>query len=379
MVNFEFHNPTKIIFGKNTISQIGKEISQHGFKNILLLAGHGSIKKNGVYETVIKSLQENNITVTEVWGIQSNPILSKVNEAIEIAKTKNVDAILAVGGGSVIDSAKSISAGYYLDNIWDAYESKVEIKQALPLFTILTISAAGSEMNKGAVLTNEKEQKKWSLVHPLLFPKLSIIDPSNQTSLPWNQTANGAIDALAHIMEFYFLGKQEETTLALNESLMRTIVKTTDKLKIDPTSYDQRANLAWAATLALNGISGSMLYGDWSSHQIEHAISALYPKVAHGTGLAIVFPAWITYVHQSNSEIFQRWAKNVWDSETVEDAVKKMKAKFTEWNVPISLSQLNIKEEELLKLSEIAFRKGTLGTLKELSQEDILKILKLAL
>lgn len=381
MSDFVFQNPTKIIFGRGKISLIGDEIKNYGYKKVLLLAGGGSIKKNGVYEQTIKSLEATGIGWVESWGVKPNPDLEKTKEIIAFAKEKEVDSILAVGGGSVIDTAKAVAAGFFVENVWSIFEGKTEVKEALPILTILTLSATGSEMNMGAVITKEDERKKWNFKSPLIFPKTSIIDPEVQFTLPWNQTANGAIDAISHIMEFYFLGQKNETALALDESLMRSIIKVTDQLQENPENYDARASLAWAATLALNGISGAMLhYGDWSTHIMEHGVSAFKTDIAHGTGLAILFPAWIAYCKDANPETFKRWAKNVWNADSVEEGVQKMKDKYTEWKTPISLMEIGIKEENLEEIRNITIKRfKKFGALKQLDGEDVLKILNLAL
>jgi len=310
MQNFDFMNPTKLVFGKNTMSRIGEEIKYGGYGKVLMIAGGGSIRKNGVYDQVTESLKASGIEWFEVWDVRSNPVLGKVREMIELAKQAECDAILSVGGGSVIDSGKTVSAGYYMDDIWQAFESQNPVMEALPHYTVLTISATGSEMNMVAVLTNEKEKKKWAILGPALYPKVSIIDPSVQASLPWSQTVNGAVDALSHIMEYYFVGGESETTLALDESLSRTIIRMTDQLRENPDDYESRANLAWAATLAFNGISGvGQGMGDWASHGIEHSLSAVNPDIPHGAGLGVIFPAWIEHCQKQNPAIFKRWAK----------------------------------------------------------------------
>ena len=305
MENFTFFNPTKVIFGRRTIPRIGEEINKKGYNKILLLAGKGSNRENGVYDATVKSLKRAGIEWIECWGVKPNPILSHAEEALELVRKEGLQMVLAIGGGSVIDEAKSIAAGFYLNNIWDAFEENQTINKALPVFSILTLSGTCSEMDPFAVLTNEVEKKKWNIGGDALFPKVSIIDPSVQMSLPWSQTVNGAIDAMSHVMEFYFLGEKEEITIALDEAIMRTIIKCLDMLKDDEKNYQARANIAWSATLALNGISGIALKGgDWSSHRLEHGISALHPDIAHGAGLAVVFPAWIKYTQNENPEQF---------------------------------------------------------------------------
>ncbi|MGB9771172.1 MAG: iron-containing alcohol dehydrogenase [Candidatus Kapaibacteriota bacterium] len=382
MQNFVFHNPTKVIFGKGVITAIGREIKKHNIEKILLLAGGGSIKKNTVYDQVVDSLRANNIEWKELWGVRPNPVLSHANEGIKIIKENNLQGILAVGGGSVIDEAKSIAAGFHLENLWDAFERKVEIANALPIFTVLTISATCSEMDPYAVLTNEAENKKWNIASPLLFPKVSVVDPTVQFTLPWEQTVYGAIDALSHIMEFYFQSNGEEPTTSLDETLILNIFKSVDTLQKDPQNYNARATLAWSAILALNGISGAGLYGgDWACHTIEHGISALHPEVAHGAGLAVIFPAWIKYIHLLNESQFLRWAKIIFNKENVESAVVALKEKYKSWGAPICLRDLNITKDEIPKITEIIYKASEIrpiGVIKNLDYNDIFEILNIA-
>jgi len=251
MINFTFYTPTRVLFGVGRIKEIRSEIKKSNVKKVLLVAGGGSIKKNGVYDTVIASLQEQGIDWVELWGVVPNPVLSKVMEGISLAKESGVDGVLAVGGGSVIDTAKAIASGIYLDDVWASFLGKEKIKQALPLFVVLTISATGSECNGNFVITNEETKQKLGNHSPLVYPKVSIIDPSVQRTLPWNQTANGACDALSHIMESYFSGGGNETTLYVDEALTKAIIDATDKLMLNEDDLEARANLAWAATLAL--------------------------------------------------------------------------------------------------------------------------------
>ena len=380
MDNFTFHNPTRIIFGKNTVGQIGGVVKEAGVQRLLLIAGGGSIKRNGVYEAVSKSLQEAGLFWVEVWGVQPNPVLTKAHEIIALAKEEGVDAVLAVGGGSVVDTAKAVAAGVFLPDIWAAFARQVEVAKALPIFVVLTMSGTGSEMNPLAVLTHEAEVKKWVLRSPKLFPTATIIDPAVQLSLPWQQTVHGAIDALTHVMEFYFLGSQEETTLALDEALMRTIISMTHKLQRNPFDYQARANLAWAASLALNGFSGlGLREGDFASHHIETAMSAVFPEIAHGAGMGVLFPAWILYVQEHNPATFARWARQVWRVGNIAEAVQRMRRTFRGWGAPITLSELGVREADIPAIVAAAQKVGVLGKLKELTREDIVSILLLAM
>lgn len=379
MENFTFWNPTKIIFGKDTIPLIIKEIKKYNYKKILMLAGSGSIKLNGVYEQIINTAKSSNIILIEKWGVRPNPILSHAESALELARKEKVEAILAVGGGSVIDEAKAIAAGFYAQSIWDLYEHIYPISNALPIFTVLTLSGTGSEMNVNAVLTNEKEKKKWFIGSPLLYPKASVIDPSIQMSLPWHQTVNGAIDAITHTQEFYFMGSNQEISLSIDEAIIKTIIKSVDELSQNEKNYDSRANLAWSATIALNGLSGIALPGgDWASHRIEHAISALHPEVAHGAGLAVVMPAWIKYIYKYNEKTFSRWAHSIWKENSIETAIEKMKEKYRSWSAPVSLKELGIQKNEIQDIAKNALLNGNVGNIKSLSIYDIIKILEIA-
>ena len=381
MQNFDFFNPTKLIFGKDTITRIGEEIKLNGHKKVFMIAGGGSIKKNGVYEQVIKSLKDTGIEWVVAWGVRANPVLSKVNEMIEGVKQFGCDSVLSVGGGSVIDSGKSVAAGYYVDNVWKLFESAEPVMEALPHYTVLTISATGTEMNLAAVLTNEVEKKKWAMLGPALYPKVSILDPSVQASLPWNQTVNGAVDALSHIMEYYFVGGLSETTLALNESLSRTIIAMTDRLHDNPGDYESRANLAWAATLAFNGISGAgQGMGDWGVHGIEHSLSALYPDIAHGSGLGVIFPAWISCCSDENPELFKRWAKNIWGADDIKSGIRAMRSKISSWGGSTTLDELGVDENQIGAVAAKTIESGFTGwAVKSMSDNDIRHILNSAM
>jgi len=379
MLNFDFYNPTKLVFGKNTVKRIGKEISSNGYTSVLLVAGGGSIKENGVYDIVVNSLKNNGIKFKEVWGVRANPVISKVNEIIEVAKDFKADCLLAVGGGSVIDSVKAASAGIFVDNVWNLFEMRKPVTKGLPIFTVLTLSATGSEMNCYSVVTNEAEKKKWNIAGTPLHPVVSIVDPTVQFSLPWHQTLNGSLDALSHIMELYFANDTSITTLAVNESLSKTVIEMTDILQKNEKNYNARANLAWAATLALNGISGAgQGGGDWASHGIEHGISAVYPDIAHGAGLGVVFPAWIEYCYDANPSLFERWSKNIWNGASVKEGIENFKSKIKSWNGAVTLRELGVEKNKLDEIADTVMLAGVQGKVKKLKKEDIKNILQLA-
>ncbi len=379
MESFSFHNPTRIHFGAGMIEQLGPELQNAGVRKCLLVAGSGSIRANGVHQQVCDSLRSSQIDWTEAWGVQANPTLEKVRELVALAKTEQVDAVLAVGGGSVIDSAKAAAAGFYLPDIWDAYAGKERVSKALPVFTVLTISATGSEMNGNAVITNTAEKKKWSISSPLLYPRVSIIDPAVQSSLPWRQTVNGALDATAHILEYFFMDERAEATLAIDAALLKTITATTNRLQQDPNDLVARGNLAWSATLALNGISGAGLQGgDWSCHSIEHAFSVLDPRIAHGEGLGVIFPAWIEYVSEKQPERFVYWAQNVYSANSVSHALLRFRDQIETWGSAICLRDLGLHEHQLPDLRDIIMSSRGVGRIHKFSAADIEALLMLA-
>lgn len=379
MIEYNFYNPTRLIFGENKIAMIGDVIAQSGYNKVLLIAGGGSIKENGVYQQVTDSLTANGIAWAECWGVRANPCLEKVREAIEIARKENVQAVLAVGGGSVIDSGKITAAGFYAQDVWNIFERKEKIERVLPIFTVLTLSATASEMNCNAVITNEVAHKKYGTGHPLLYPKISIIDPKVQTTLPWAQTVNGALDAMAHIMEYYFIGTQEETVLCVDEALLKSIIKAVGKLKIKQDDLYARANLAWAVTMGLNGISGTGLKGgDWACHSISHSISCKYPHIAHGAALGIIFPAWMEYVCESNPHQFDRFARGIFDCIDIEEGTIKFRNLLRSWQAPVSLKEVGVQKEDLRLLAQMSVDRGEIGQLQKLNADDVEEILTIA-
>jgi alcohol dehydrogenase YqhD (iron-dependent ADH family) len=378
MENFIFENPTRLVFGRNTIDTIGSEIGAKGCRNLLLVAGGGSIRSNGVYQKATASLVSAGIQWGELWGVQPNPTLDKALEGVAEARKRKADGVLAIGGGSAIDTAKAIAAGVFLEDLWQAYEETVKIERALPVFAILTLSATGTEMNHFAVLTDTAQRKKWGLGSRFFYPTVSIVDPTAQLSLPWEQTRNGAIDAMSHVMEFYFSARDQETALALNESLLRSIVVATDRLQQQPEDYASRANLAWAATLALNGVSGATMVGDFMTHALEHTVSAFYPQVAHGAGLGVIHPAWIEYMKPIYPATFARWARNVWGADSVAEGVTRMRACLQRWGAATRLRELGVAKEQIPAMAASIPPSRRKTRLKEMELADLEAILYLA-
>lgn len=379
MKDFIFHSPTKIIFGKGRIAEIGRELRKDGIRKVLMVYGMGSIKRNGVYEATISSLKKNGIEFVELSGIKPNPLLSRVKEGIDAVKKEGCEAVLAVGGGSVIDSAKGIAAGaLYGGDVWDYYCGKSP-DTALPVYVILTISATGSEMNGNSVLTKDDTLEKKGMHSPAVQPRVSIIDPSVQATLPKEQTVYGAIDAITHVAEYYFNGSKElRFQDRFCEALIKTIIESTEIL-IEREDYNARAELAWSATLALNGMTGvGRGRGDWSSHQIEHSLSALY-DIPHGAGLAIILPAWLEYTMDVNEDKIMQLGERVFGKrESADKVVDEIRGMYGRWGAPVYLQDAGIPLQDIEKIAGNGSIAYPLGSAKRLEKADVMEILRLA-
>lgn len=355
MQNFTFYNPVRIIFGKGGIAKLGIEAAKAG-KKALLVYGGGSIKKNGVYAAVTASLAGNGIAVIEHPGVKPNPVLTHARDGVKKAKENGCDMVIAAGGGSVIDEAKAIAAGAKYDgDIWDFLSGQADIKDALPIFTVLTIPATGSEMNQGCVITNEATKQKFSAISPQLFPRVSILDPETTMTLPAAQVANGGVDALAHLIEGYFTTTDKDVTITdeLVHAIARSVVAGTDRILADPKDYDARASMMWSATLALNGLQG-LGYGgtSFANHVIEHSLSALY-DIAHGAGLAIVMPAWFKYhLKKDGPGRLEKFGAAVFGVKTAEGTIKAFEEWFTKIGAPTRLSAAGIPAADIPKIAE---------------------------
>jgi len=387
MKNFVFHNPTKILFGKDTIPSIGCETAAYG-KKALLVYGINSIKKNGIYEQVTQSLQEADITIVEHGGVQSNPVLSHVHHGIKLAREHNVEVIVAVGGGSVIDSAKAIAAGALVEHdVWKFFTGKKSIKDALPLTCVLTLAASGSEMNSGMVVTNEKTDQKFGFANKHLFPKVSILDPSSTFTVSPEYTAYGAVDAIAHVLEFYFTSQEPYTPVQdhFMEGLVKSCMDSCDRVLNNLEDYDARADLMWAATLALNGLTGAGLGKvGFPMHLIEHSLSALY-NVAHGAGLSVVIPGWMVYQAQKTPEKFAQFAERIFGftsgpmEKQVAEGIQALLSWFVKVKSPTSLTALQIPLQDIPKIAENATGLAKIWGIKEYTKEKIEEILKLCI
>ncbi len=388
MEDFQFYNPTRIIFGRDSVKKLGSLVQPLGTR-VLLVYGGGSIKRTGLYDCVQEQLQHFGAVVHELSGIEPNPRLTTVNKGVAICKEHDIQLILAVGGGSVLDASKAIAAGaLYEGDVWDFCTRQAVIRDALPLGTILTLSATGSEMNGTAVITNWEINQKRPLASVHTYPKFSILDPALTFSVPADQTVNGVVDMMSHVMEQYF-SRTKDTPLQerLCESILQTVVENAEIAIREPDNYEARANLMLSGTYALNGGMISVgMQNDWAAHDIEHAISAIY-DIAHGAGLAIVYPNWMKYVYDARVERFAQYAVRVWgvdpagksDEETALAGIEATRAFFSRIGAPATLAEVGIGSESLDQMAEDAVRFGPLGSMKRLAKEDVRAILEMSL
>ncbi|MCD6525690.1 MAG: iron-containing alcohol dehydrogenase [Desulfuromonas sp.] len=384
MQPFVFHNPTKIVFGPQMVKKVGKSTAGYGSK-ALLVYGQSSIKRTGVYDQVTASLQQAGVSWVEHGGVKSNPVLGHVRTGVALAKAEQVDVIVAVGGGSVLDASKSIAAGAKTDgDVWDFFIDQAQVREALPLITVLTLAATGSEMNSGGVVTNEQTKQKFNIGSPLLFPKVSILDPCLTYSVPADYTAYSAVDAISHLIEGYFTSADSATPLQdrFVEGLIKTIIECTEQILDQPDHADARATMMWAATWALNGLStaGIGVYG-FPNHMIEHSLSALY-DVAHGAGLSIVMPGWMTYKAQQHPAKFAQFANRVFgcsggsEQERALYAAEALKQWFRKIGSPVTLAEAKIPEQDIPAIADNATMLAQKWGLNEYNAEVIAAILK---
>lgn len=387
MNNFNFCSPTEFIFGKGRECECGDYVRKYGGSKVLIHHGGRSAIRSGLLDRVKDALIKNNIAFCELGGVQPNPRDTLVYRGIELARSENVDFILAVGGGSVIDSAKAIAIGVLYDgDFWDFYSGK-HVEKALPVGTVLTIAAAGSEGSGDSVITREDGMLKRGTGSDVMRPRFSIMNPELTQTLPAYQTACGATDIMAHVFERYFTNTAEvEITDRLCEAVLCTMIRETPRVIADPNNYEARANIMWAGTVAHTNIVGVGRDQDWNSHNIEHELSALY-DCAHGAGLAVIMPAWMEFVYRHNTMRFCQMATRVFgcamDYETPENtAVAGIKA-FRQFlhniGMPINFAELGAKEEDIPKLVEkLGLQNGHTGGFVPLYSEDVAEIYRIA-
>ena len=381
MNNFTFKIPTDIRFGKDQIQCLPEELKKYG-KNVLLVYGGGSIKRSGLYDVILELLKD--FQIFELGGIEPNPKLTSVEQGARICKEKDIDVILAVGGGSTIDASKHIAAAAcYEGEAWDLMMDRSLVKEALPIAVVLTICATGSEMNSGAVISNEKTHEKLEINTPLLYPRLSICDPTYLYTLPPKQTAAGSVDILSHVMEQYFQPNDEAyITDVLSEAVMKTVVKYAPIALKEPENYEARSNLMWASTVGLNHLLTVGKGGAWSVHPIEHVVSAYY-DITHGVGLAILTPAWMKYVLSEQTKArFARFAREVFGVDEADDmtaaklGIEKVEEFFLSLGMPLSLADAGVNDELFSTMASEAIRTSGLSerSYVKLNVQDVEKI-----
>lgn len=388
---FNYYTPTQIVFGKETEGKVGSLVQNYGGTKVLLHYGSGSVIRSGLLDRVKKSLDEADISYVELGGVVPNPHLSKVYEGVELGRKEGVDFILAVGGGSTIDSAKAISYGIADDiDVWDLFMGKARAKKAIPLGVILTIAAAGSEMSDGSVITDEKNGLKRAYGSNLSRPKFSILNPELTMTLPDYQTSCGVADILMHMMERFFnLQENMDVTDGLTISLIKTVMKHAKILVKDPQNFESRAEVMWGGSLAHNGLTGCGTGGgDWSTHMIEHEVGGMF-DVAHGAGLAAIWGSWARYTHKEAPHRFLKFGKEVFgiecdgnEEETIEKTIQAMENFYREINMPTNLKELGVEptDEQILEMAASCESAGggRIGAIYSLKKEDISKIYEMA-
>jgi len=387
--NFTFHNPTKLIFGQGQMDVLADEIRPYGTK-ILVVYGGGSIKKNGIYDHVMDNLAEINAAIFELPGVEPNPKISTVRKGVDICKKEGIEFLLAVGGGSVIDCTKAIAAGAKTDvDMWDIITKKEKAHDALPFGTVLTIAATGSEMNSTAVISNWEVKEKHGWGSPHTFPKFSILDPVHTYSLPREQTVYGIVDMMSHVLEHYF-HKATNTPIqdGFCESILKTIIETAPKLLDDPENYEYRETIMLGGALALSRILNMGYRGDWGSHNIEHAVSAVH-DIPHGGGLAIIMPNWMKHVlDEETLPRFKQFAERVFDvnpdgKSDKQVALEGIEALREFWNsigAPSKLADYSIDESMIEEIAETTVAaRSEFGAFKRIDKQDSLEILKASL
>ena len=387
MENFTYYTPTKVVFGKGTENQTGALVKEQHCKKVLIHYGSGSVVRSGLLDRIKTSLDEAAVSYVELGGVVPNPRLSLVYEGIELCKKENVDFILAVGGGSVIDSAKAIGYGVYNGgDVWDFYDFKRQAEGCLPIGAVLTIAAAGSEMSGSSVITKEDGQIKRGYSSNFSRARFAVMNPELTMTLPPYQTASGCVDILMHTMERYFNQCDNmELTDGISESLMRTVMKNAKILKDEPANYDARAEVMWAGSLSHNGLTGCGTGGgDWACHQLEHELGGTY-DVAHGAGLAALWGSWARYVYDANPERFAQFAVNIFDipcstdfNKTALAGIEAMEDYFRSIQMPTSLHELGLDLTEK-EIHDLAFKCSfedtrTIGVFKQLNMKDMEKI-----
>ncbi|MFD2629704.1 iron-containing alcohol dehydrogenase [Oceanobacillus kapialis] len=389
MENFTYYNPTKLIFGRGQLNALPNEVAQYG-KKVLIVYGGGSIKRNGIYDNVLTKLDEIDAEVFELSGVEPNPRISTVRKGVEICKKEGVEFLLAIGGGSTIDCTKAIATGATTEvDMWDIVTKKEQATDALPFGTVLTLAATGSEMNRGSVITNWETNEKHGWGSPYTSPKFSILDPAHTYSVPRDQTVYGMVDMMSHVLEHYF---HQTTNTPIQdrfcESLLKTVMETAPKLLEDMENYEYRETIMLSGTLALNDMLSMGFRGDWATHNLEHAVSAVH-DIPHGGGLAILFPNWMKHVmDEQNVARFKQLAVRVFDVETegksdkevALEGIDQLRAFWSSIGAPSTLADYDIDESSVQEMAEkTVVASPQFGNFKKLTKEDAVEIYKASL
>jgi len=389
MNNAVFWNPTKILFGKGMEMRVGDEVAAIS-KRVLLHYGGQSIKKYGLYDKIVASLKESGVEFVELGGVKPNPRAALAQQGIDICRRDGLDLIVAVGGGSVIDSAKAIAAGVpYQGELLDLFVGKADVKEALPIVTVLTIPGAGSESSDGCVITFEEEGLKRSFGSDLVRPKVAILNPEITFTLPEFQTMCGVVDSIAHVYERYFTNTTYvDCTDRICEGLIKTLMKYGPLVKQNPLSYDIRAEVMWAAKMAHDGTDGVGREEDWGAHMIEHEVSAQY-DITHAAGLAVIGPAWMKYVYRANKERFVQYAERVFDidptdrdeDEVILEAIGRYQQFLKSMGMPLTLRELGVTDKShFAEMADkcVRYTGGTTGNFVKLTAKDVEAIYEIA-
>ena len=387
MLDFEYYTPTKVFFGKGREKEVGKIISQYGYKKIMLQYGKGSIKANGLYDDIINALNQYKIEVVELGGVEPNPKIEFVRNAVKLAKAEGVELILAVGGGSVIDAAKYTALGAVSDcDVWDFVVGKQKPISALPVACVLTIAAAGSEMSWSAVVSDLSLNMKRGLASDLIRPLFAVCNPELTYTVSPYQTDCGITDIMAHTMERYFTPCEPvDITDSIAESIMRAVINAARVVIKEPDNYEARANIMWASSLSHNNLTGCGRINSLPVHQLEHALSGEFDFVAHGAGLAVLFPAWAKYVYTYNIPRFAQFARNVWavnevdDKKAAELGIESMTEFFKSIGMPSTLREFGINLDAIDKLTDLCTFNNTrtVDSVIKLGSKEIKDIFKL--
>ena len=387
MLDFEYYTPTKVFFGKSKEKEVGKIISQYGYKKIMLQYGKGSIKASGLYDDIINALNQYEIEVVELGGVEPNPKIEFVREAVRIAKREGVELVLAVGGGSVIDAAKYTALGAVTDcDVWDFVVGKQKPTSALPVACVLTIAAAGSEMSWSAVVSDLSLNMKRGLASDLIRPLFAVCNPELTYTVSPYQTACGITDIMAHTMERYFTPCEPvDITDQIAEGILRSVINAARVVMKEPNNYEARANIMWASSLSHNNLTGCGRINSLPVHQLEHAVSGEYDNVAHGAGLAVLFPAWAKYVYTYNIPRFAQFARNVWavnevdDKKAAEMGIESMTEFFKSIGMPSTLREFGINLDAIDKLTDLCTFNNTrtVNSVIKLGSKEIKDIFKL--